>query len=314
MCCTGNQTLAFITFRSQLAMGAIADGALLSVWTVAVVAFGFQEAVLTLGLHTDIAVLFINQMLADFRQARCVVELPEEGDHPNAGVVSHPADEGPFRAQAVVARGHEELVVLQNLLAGVRFRYGKVKVRVCGLGGGHGVDLRQPFLFLLKLNFQLLPFQVLPLQLKLGQGGVIGHKDIALFHHIALLHFYAGDGLGVRKEHSLNPVRGDRAGALLGVAPVFRHAHVPEGVNLHRLTAAPGAEDNAHNGGGNQGHRHHGDGNFLLFPIQLFYLKILHLRHFNLKLFHPLPPFLSAARRPKCDRSCRRRRQWPARG
>ena len=116
--------------------------------------------------------------------------------------------------------------------------------RGCGLGfrfrgrhahGNHPADSLELLVGFLQIQLQLLNFQILPLQLQLGQGGIEGQQQIALLHLLAFLHQNIGYGLGVRQVDGLNFVRRNRAVALPGVAPIFRHAHIIKAVHLDRV-------------------------------------------------------------------------------
>ena len=164
------------------------------------------------------------------------------------------------------------------------------------------IDAGQFLLGFLDLQFGLLHVQPLALQLQLRQGGVVGHEHVALFHLVPLLYQHLGDGLGVGQEHGLDPIGGDRAVALLIVAPEFRHTHHGEGIHPHRLSPAPKAKEQP--GGNRCGSSARADGNDSFFRLA---------RQFPIKLFHRVPPE-SAARRPECGRFCPRRRRWKVHG
>ena len=217
------------------------------------------------------------------------------------GTVPEPADQGHLGGRAVVG-----ILQLGHLPVP---RQGRSRIlrqrRLRGLGdhhGHHAIDLIQPVVTLLHLQLQLFHRQPLALQGKIGQGGIEGHEHIALFHRIAGCHQYLGNGLGAGQVDRLNLIGGNRAVALLAVAPVLGHAHHVKIVHIHRLRIPAAEIAEAEEAAAPQHSQHqHGDENCL--PRGFF----THPPH--------LPIWAGfEADRPEYDRSYPRRRQWQARG
>ena len=215
---------------------------------------------------------------------------------PEYRVIPEPADQCLPRAAAVI------LLVGGNLVRSIQHIAFIPVIHfhnfLLWLAGLQGVDPRQLLFGILQLQLLLLHLQPLALQRNLRQGGVKAHKKVALFHGVSLLHQNLRDLLGVRQEHRLDIVRGDGAVALPGVAPVFRHAHIDKGIDLHRVgfhigKVIPDAQPQSHSPGANGRNQ---NGNFFLFSHRC-----------------RLPPGFSA-RHPGCGRSHWRIWRCPAHG
>ena len=130
--------------------------------------------------------------------------------------------------------------------------------------GLHALDFLQVILGVLQLQLQLFHFQPFPFQGKVGQSGVKGHQQIALLHRVTHCHMDFRNGLGIGQVNGLNLVGGDGAIAFLGIAPVFGHADVHKGIDIHRLrTAVAKIVPATKTDGCNQNQRNHRDDDLL---------------------------------------------------
>ena len=225
----------------------------------------------------------------------------------NGGITADPADQRRFGGAAIIGLLLRDPVGIPQDEAQIGI-LGRGVIGSGNLHGLHAVDVCQLPLGISQLELFLFHIQPLFFHLQVRQGGIKGHEKIALFHPIPFLDQNFGHGLGVGDEHGLNFIRGHGAAAFLGVAPVFRHAHKGEGVDIHRIR--PGVSHLVPDAAAN-GHRCHtgGDTEDHLLPG---FPKGLDINH------SPHPPSRyrrdPAARRRGCGRSYLRRRQWQARG
>ena len=156
---------------------------------------------------------------------------------------------------------------------------------------------------LIQLDFQLLHRQPLPLQGKITQGGVKDHQQVTLLHRVAHVYQSLQHGLGVGEVDGLDVVGGDGAVALLGVGPVFGHAQIFKGINVHRLSVCGTRKlPDSQSQRAHKGHSHHRNQDFQPFL----------LLHWGFLLSSALRR--CAARRRECGRFCPRRRRWRVRG
>ena len=213
-----------------------------------------------------------------------------------------PADQSLFLAAAVIfALVGDPVGIRQcNTQVGIFLRFFG---RLGDHHGLHALDSGQLILGIFQLQLQLLDVQTLPLQCQVGKGGVKAHEHITLFHGITWGDFDLRNGLGAGKKNGLDLVAADIAGAFLGIAPVFGHADVIEGENIHRILRGPGGKVNARTDGSHQNQTGDGDEDPLQpgFTLQFRFLLSDGCRW-------------CSVRRPGCNRFCPRRRQYPVRG
>ena len=120
--------------------------------------------------------------------------LPDPQDH--RIVLAAAGSAGPGSHIRIGGIGQIGLPGLEGIVAA----YIRRNIGAAALLGSIGlevVDLRQPVLFLLELELQLLHLQPLLFQSQFRQSGVVGHEHVILLDRIPNLHVDLRDGLRV---------------------------------------------------------------------------------------------------------------------